>query len=242
MQRQSFDHFKENLLSFNIDLDEYQISQFLKYYNVLVEWNSFMNLTAITEFDDVLKKHFLDSLSLIKAIPDLKEKSYSVIDVGTGAGFPGIPLKIAFPNLNITLLDSLNKRVQFLNEVINILDLEDIIAVHGRAEDFARQKGKREAFDLCVSRAVANLSTLSEYCLPFVKKDGLFISYKSEKIKEEYEKAKLAIKVLGGKFENQIDFYLPDSEIYRNLVIIKKEKLTPAKFPRKAGVPSKEPI
>ena len=242
MQKQNSDYFKKNLLSFNINLDEYQISQFLKYYDILIEWNSFINLTAITEFNDVLNKHFIDSLSLIKAIPNLKEKNYSVIDVGTGAGFPGIPLKIVFPDLKITLLDSLNKRVQFLNEVINVLDLKDIVAVHGRAENFARQKDKREAYDLCVSRAVANLSTLSEYCLPFVKKDGLFISYKSERVKEEYEKAKLAIKILGGKLINQIDFFLPDSDIYRNLVVIKKEKLTPAKFPRKAGVPSKEPI
>lgn len=242
MQKYNCDCFQKDVLSFGISLNKYHISQFLKYYDILAKWNSFMNLTTIIEFDDVLKKHFLDSLSLIKAVPNLKEKSYSVIDVGTGAGFPGIPLKIVFPDLKITLLDSLNKRVQFLNEVINVLDLKNIIAVHGRAEDFARQKDKRETYDLCVSRAVANLSTLSEYCIPFVKKNGLFISYKSEKVKEEYGKAKSAIEILGGKYENYIEFFLPNSDIYRNLVVIKKKEKTPVKFPRKAGVPSKEPI
>lgn len=242
MQKYSCDCFQKDVLSFGISLNEYHISQFLKYYDILSRWNSFMNLTTIIEFDDVLKKHFLDSLSLIKAVPDLNEKSYSVVDVGTGAGFPGIPLKIVFSGLKITLLDSLNKRVQFLNEVIKVLELNDIVAVHGRAEDLARQKDKRETYDLCVSRAVANLSTLSEYCLPFVKKNGLFVSYKSEKVKEEYDRAKSAIKLLGGKYENQIEFFLPDSDIYRNLVVIKKERITPVKFPRKAGVPSKEPI
>ena len=231
-----------DLKEFNIDLSEKQLHQFLEYYELLVEWNSFMNLTAITEFDEVLKKHFTDSVSLIRAIPDIKKISYEVIDVGTGAGFPGIPLKIVFPDLKITLLDSLNKRVQFLNEVINKLELQGIEAIHGRAEDFAKPGKLREKYDLCVSRAVANLSTLSEYCLPFVKVGGYFVSYKSEKITEEYENAKEAIKVLGGKYEKQVEFTLPDSDIYRNLFMIKKEKNTPGKFPRKAGMPSKEPI
>lgn len=239
---QKYDCLKKDISSFGIDLSERQVFQFSKYYDILVEWNSFMNLTAIVNYDEVVKKHFVDSISLVKAVPNLRDVKYSMIDVGTGAGFPGIPLKIVFPDLKITLLDSLNKRVQFLNEVISALELEDITAIHGRAEDLARQSDKREAYDLCVSRAVANLSTLSEYCLPFIKKEGFFISYKSEKIKEEYEKAKTAIKMLGGKYEGQVDFFLPDSDIYRNLLIIKKEKSTPAKFPRKAGVPSKEPI
>lgn len=234
--------FEKDILSFGIKTETFQIDQFLKYYDVLIEWNSFMNLTAITDFESVLKKHFLDSLSIIKAIPDISQISYSVIDVGTGAGFPGIPLKIAFPNLKIILLDSLQKRVQFLNEVISVLNLRDIKAVHGRAEDFAKPRQMREDFDLCVSRAVANLSTLSEYCLPFVKKNGLFVSYKSEKITEEFEKAKSAIKLLGGKYENQVEFFLPGSDIYRNLFIIRKEKSTPIKYPRKAGMPSKDPI
>lgn len=234
--------FEKDILSFGIKIETFQIDQFLKYYDVLIEWNSFMNLTAITDFESVLKKHFIDSLSIIKAIPDISQISYSLIDVGTGAGFPGIPLKIAFPNLNIVLLDSLQKRVQFLNEVISTLNLYDIKAVHGRAEDFAKPGQMREDFDLCVSRAVANLSTLSEYCLPFVKKNGLFVSYKSEKITEEFEKAKSAIKLLGGKYENQVEFFLPGSDIYRNLFLIRKEKSTPVKYPRKAGVPSKDPI
>lgn len=234
--------FEKDVLSLGIELEEYQISQFLKYYELLAEWNSFMNLTAIIEFQPALKKHFVDSLSLIKAVPNINDYPYQIIDVGTGAGFPGIPLKIAFPKLKVTLLDSLNKRINFLNEVIKVLDLKEIRAVHGRAEDFARQGQVRESFDFCVSRAVANLSTLSEYCLPFVKKGGLFISYKSEKIIEEYESAKSAIQILGGSYENQVEFYLPGSDIYRNLFLIRKENLTPLKFPRKAGLPSKDPI
>lgn len=234
--------FLEDLREFHIELSENQVNQFMTYYELLVEWNSFMNLTAITEFDEVMKKHFLDSVSLINALPDIKEKEYTLIDVGTGAGFPAIPLKIVFPKLKVVLLDSLNKRVSFLNEVINKLELVEIEAVHGRAEDFAKRKEYRETFDLCVSRAVANLATLSEYCLPFVKLDGKFISYKSEKITEEYENAKEAIRVLGGKYDRQIDFNLPSSDIYRNLFIIQKVKNTPGKFPRKAGLPSKEPI
>ena len=226
--------FQKDLEEFEIYLNEEQARQFLNYYDLLKEWNSFMNLTAITEFHEVLKKHFVDSLSLIKAIPDLAEKSYSVIDVGTGAGFPGIPLKIAFPNLKITLLDSLNKRIKFLNETVSELKLEDVVLIHGRAEDFSKPEKKRESFDLCVSRAVANLSTLSEYCIPFVKKGGYFISYKSEKLSEEFDSAKKAIQVLGGKYERQVEFNLPDSDIYRNLVVIKKEKSTPLKYPRKA--------
>ena len=232
----------EDLKEFHIELSENQVNQFMTYYELLVEWNSFMNLTAITEFDEVMKKHFVDSVSLMNALPDIKEKEYTLIDVGTGAGFPGIPLKIVFPKLKVVLLDSLNKRVSFLNEVINKLELTEIEAVHGRAEDFAKRKEYRETFDLCVSRAVANLATLSEYCLPFVKIGGSFISYKSEKITEEYENAKEAIKVLGGKYDRQVDFNLPSSDIYRNLFVIQKVKNTPGKFPRKAGLPSKEPI
>lgn len=234
--------FQKDLEEFEIYLNEEQVRQFLNYYDLLKEWNSFMNLTAITEFHEVLKKHFVDSLSLVKAIPDLVEKSYSVIDVGTGAGFPGIPLKIVFPNLKVTLLDSLNKRIKFLNEAVRELKLEDVVLIHRRAEDFSKPEKKRESFDLCVSRAVANLSTLSEYCIPFVKKGGYFISYKSERLSEEFDSAKKAIQVLGGKYERQVEFNLPNSDIYRNLVVIKKEKSTPLKYPRKAGLPSKEPI
>lgn len=234
--------FIRDLEEFQIEISKEQMNQFLTYYELLKEWNSFMNLTAITEFSEVMKKHFVDSVSLIKAVPDIGEKNYTLIDVGTGAGFPGIPLKIIFPSLKVVLLDSLNKRISFLNEVIDKLNLENIDAFHGRAEDFARKKEYREKFDICVSRAVANLSTLSEYCLPFVKINGCFISYKSDKITEEFNNAGNAIKILGGACQNQVEFYLPNSDIYRNLFIIKKENSTPCRYPRKAGLPSKEPI
>ncbi len=238
------DQFKKDLDELGIHLEEEQLHQFMQYYEILIEWNSFMNLTAITNFDEVLKKHFIDSLSLVK-VYDINlhgTKSISMIDVGTGAGFPGIPIKIAFPGLSIVLLDSLKKRVRFLEEVINKLELKNIFVIHGRAEDYARENEMREKFDLCVSRAVANLSTLSEYCIPFVKEEGKFICYKSEKLKDELFYAEKAISVLGGKVEKQTDFFLPSSEIYRNFLVINKVKKTPLKFPRKAGLPSKEPI
>ncbi len=234
--------FEKDLKQLHLELSKKQILQFISYYELLIDWNSRMNLTAITEFKDVLKKHFIDSLSLISAVSDLAQKQYDLIDVGTGAGFPGIPLKIAFPNLKITLLDSLNKRIQFLNEVICKLELQDIEAVHGRAEDFAKPDQFRERFDLCVSRAVANLATLSEYCIPFVKPGGFFISYKSEKVNVELEEAKKAISVLGGSFQKNIEFLLPHSDITRNFIVIQKKNKTPLKYPRKAGLPSKEPI
>lgn len=232
--------FHKDLSDLNIHITEMQIRQFLTYYEMLTEWNEVMNLTAITEYEDVIKKHFVDSVSLVKAC-DLSG-SLSVIDIGTGAGFPGLALKIAFPDLNVILLDSLNKRIRFLNEVIEKLGLQGIEAVHGRAEDYAKQDKYREGFDLCVSRAVANLSTLSEYCLPFVKVGGLFVSYKSEKVSEELRSAEHAISLLGGKVEKQVEFTLPDSDIYRNLLVVKKRKNTPSQYPRKAGLPGKEPL
>lgn len=234
--------FISGLKEFNIELSSKQIEQYHQYYELLIEWNSFMNLTAITEWDEVVTKHFIDSLSLIKAVPDLNYKSYSVIDIGTGAGFPGIPLKIAFPDLKITLMDSLNKRVKFLNEVINNLGLKDVEAVHSRAEELGQNISYRASFDLVVSRAVANMTVLSELCLPFVAKGGKFISYKSSKIDEEYDQAKKAIDILGGKYSSQVEFTLPDSDIYRNLFIIDKVLDTPKKYPRKAGTPAKEPL
>lgn len=232
--------FEKDLKALKIALTNNQIQQFLDYYEMLIEWNQFMNLTAITDYEEVMKKHFLDSIALNQAFDVSKE--CTLIDVGCGAGFPGLALKIAYPNLKVTLLDSLNKRVQFLDAVIERLGLKNINTIHGRAEDFAKQDGMRETFDLAVSRAVANLSTLSEYCLPFVKVGGYFIPYKSEKASEEIEKAQNAIKILGGKLEEKKEYHLPDSDYYRNLLLIKKEKTTPKKYPRKAGLPSKEPL
>lgn len=238
----NLNQFRKDLAQFDITLTQKQEDQFLRYYELLVEWNSFMNLTAITEFDEVMKKHFTDSLSLVKACPEIRTKELHLIDIGTGAGFPGIPLKIAFPQIHITLLDSLQKRLNFLTEVKEQLGLEHVEMVHGRAEDFAKPSLKREQYDICVSRAVANLSTLSELCLPYVKVGGQFISYKSEKVVEEAETAQNAIRLLGGEIKEQFEFKLPDSDIYRNLFVIEKVKQTPKKYPRKAGLPAKEPI
>lgn len=245
--------FNKDLEELDINLSKHQIEQFIDYYELLEEWNSFMNLTAITDFDEVLKKHFIDSLSIVKALESAEEYNFlnkdldnasnlSIIDIGTGAGFPGIPLKIAFPNLSVTLLDSLQKRIKFLDEVILELDLKNINTIHGRAEDYAKPDKLREKYDVCVSRAVANLSTLSEYCLPFVKIGGKFISYKSEKLTIELTEAEKAVSILGGKVASQTDYMLPSSDIYRNILIIDKIKPTPKKFPRKAGLPAKEPI
>lgn len=233
------DIFIKDCSEMGIDLSEEQTRRFEEYYKILKEWNSFMNLTAITEHGDVLKKHFLDSLSLIKAA-DLKGGG-RLLDVGTGAGFPGIPLKIVFPQLQITLLDSLGKRVKFLNHVVDKLELKQIEAVHGRAEDFARDPFYRESFDYVVSRAVANLSSLSEYCIPYVNIGGSFISYKSGNVEEELLNAENAISILGGKTENVIRFTLADTE-ERTLICIKKVRSTAKKYPRKAGIPSREPL
>lgn len=229
---------KAKLLS--IELDDTKVRQFIQYYHKLVEWNKVMNLTGITEYNEVVEKHFLDSLSIVKLL-DMNECE-TVIDIGTGAGFPGIPLKIAFPHLRITLLDSLNKRIKFLNAVIDELGLKDIDAIHGRAEDYAKQGAYREVYDLCVSRAVANLSTLSEYCLPYVKVGGIFISYKSGDIEDELNNSKKAIHILGGEINNTMKFTLPGTDIGRSFIEIKKKNCTAKKYPRKAGLPAKEPL
>ena len=223
-----------------VELSEKQLEQFKTYYEMLIEKNKVMNLTAITEKDEVIDKHFIDSISLNKAVDTTKP--LKILDLGTGAGFPGIPLKIAYPNLTITLLDSLNKRIKFLQEVIEELGLQEIEGIHGRAEDFAKQQGYREQYDLCVSRAVANLATLSEYCLPYVKEGGCFISYKSGAVEEEVNQSKEAITELGGRIKEVIAFTLPKTDIERTFVVIEKVKKTPKKYPRKAGLPSKEPL
>ena len=234
------DKFLRQIKELEIELSETQLQQFEKYYELLVEWNKVMNLTAITEYEEVYEKHFLDSLAIVK-VEDMN-KVESIIDIGTGAGFPGIPLKIAFPHLKVVLLDSLSKRINFLNTVIEELGLENVETLHGRAEDYAKKAEYREKADLCVSRAVANLSTLSEYCLPYVKVDGKFIPYKSGEITMEADEAKKAVDILGGSIKKILKFHLPDSDITRSFVVIKKGKETPKKYPRKAGLPSREPL
>ena len=235
-----FKKFEAVLKNWNLVLTEEQKNQFLTYYEMLVEKNKVMNLTSVTEFNEVVEKHFLDSISLW-TIEDLSQRK-KVLDLGTGAGFPGIPLKIMFPELEITLADSLNKRILFLQEVIDALKLQNISAIHGRAEEMAKQENFRESYDLCVSRAVANLSTLSEYCLPFVRIGGKFISYKSGEIEEEQKNAKNAVFLLGGKIEKIHKFELDGTELKRSFVVIDKVKKTPKLYPRKAGTPAKNPL
>lgn len=231
--------FHKGLQELGLTLTELQMNQFLRYYELLVEWNKVMNLTAITDFHEVVIKHFIDSLSLVKVRIPEKER---LLDMGTGAGFPGIPLKIAFPELQVVLLDSLNKRISFLETVIEELKLQKISAFHGRAEDFGHKEGFRESFDLCVSRAVAKLSILSEYCVPYVKTGGYFIPYKSGKIEEELLEAERAVQILGASIEGCEEFLLPGTEIERSFVLIHKRKKTPGQYPRTAGKPTKEPL
>jgi 16S rRNA (guanine527-N7)-methyltransferase len=244
--RNKYEKMIRDFSSLGIELTDVQLEQFNTFYELLIQWNEVMNLTAITDFDEVCKLHFVDSVSVNRYF-DFSKSEYSVIDIGTGAGFPGIPLKIVFPKLNITLFDSLNKRINFLNEVIEKCDLNkqgSIQTLHGRAEDFASAKNGslREHFDIAVSRAVANMSTLSEYCLPYVKVGGKFIAYKSEKASEELQKAKGAIHLLGGKLSSVDEFTLPDSDINRTICIVDKVEPTSKKYPRKAGTPSKQPL
>lgn len=223
-----------------IILTDRQVQQFIEYYEMLLEWNQVMNLTAITEFEDVLLKHFIDSAAIHQII-DMKQIK-KMMDVGTGAGFPGIPLKIIYPELKITLLDSLNKRIQFLQVICEKLDLKEVECIHGRAEDFGKNPIYREKYDLCVSRAVANLATLSEYCTPFVKVGGKFISYKAERVEEEVEQAMIAIRKLHCELDGINKVNLQGSDLTRSFVQIYKKGKLDQRYPRKAGLPGKSPL
>ena len=221
-----------------IKLSKEQAGMFFNYMNLLLEWNEKINLTAITEEKEVIVKHFVDSLTISKYIPE----GASLIDVGTGAGFPGIPLKIIRDDLKITLLDSLQKRINFLDVVIKELNLKNVETIHARVEEFGKNSKYRESFEVATSRAVANLSTLTEYLLPLVKVGGIAVCMKGSSIEEELETSKKAINVLGGKVSNVFEFDLPKTDIKRNIVIVDKINKTPSKYPRKPGMPSKEPI
>ena len=239
MERESFSkELIEKAKKVNIEIDDKKEEQFYNSMKLLLEWNEKINLTAITEQNDIILKHFIDSITINKYI----EQSNSIIDIGTGAGFPGIPLKIMNQNKKITLVDSLNKRINFLNEVCKEISLENIQCIHARAEELASDLEYRENYETVVSRAVARLNVLIEYMLPFVKKGGLCICMKGPNIDRELEEAKNAIKVLGGKIKSVESFFLPDSDIERNVIIIEKVAETPKKYPRKAGLPSKQPI
>lgn len=238
LEKEFAEKMREHGNEIGILLKEKQINQFYTYMNLLLEWNEKINLTAITNPEEITLKHFIDSMTIAKYI----DKNLRLIDVGTGAGFPGIPLKIIREDIEITLLDSLNKRVNFLNEVINQLGLTKIQTIHSRVEDFGQDKKYREKFDCATSRAVANLATLAEYLMPLVKSNGVCISMKGSNVEEEIQESKKAISVLGGKIENREEFQLPKSNIDRNIIIIRKIKHTPQKYPRKSGTPAKDPI
>ncbi len=230
--------FEKYLEKMSISLNKEQYDQFYAYMVLLIEWNEKINLTAITEPQEIILKHFVDSLTIAKYI----EEGKTIIDMGTGAGFPGIPLKIYRNDVKVVLADSLNKRIKFLNEVIEKLQLKNIETIHCRAEELGKNKEYREKFDYATSRAVANLSTLSEYLLPFVKLNGSGIFMKTMEIDEELENAKKAIKILGGRIEKVDKFKIPESDLGRSIIIVKKEKQTPSKYPRKPGTPAKEPL
>ena len=228
----------ESAKKIDIILSDEQVNKFYKYMSLLIEWNEKINLTAITEPKDIILKHFIDSMTISRYIKD----SDRIIDVGTGAGFPGIPIKIIKEENEIVLLDSLNKRISFLNEVIKELGLNNINCIHSRAEEAGRNKNFREKFDISTSRAVANMSVLSEYLIPFTKMGGKVIFMKGSEIEQELEDSKNAIKLLGGKINKIDNFYLPNSDMQRNIILIDKIEKTNSKYPRKPGMPAKEPI
>ena len=239
MEKQEFKaKLKEEAMQFGIELSEKEQDNFYNYMKLLLDWNEKINLTAITEPKEIITKHFVDSLSITSYI----NENDRILDIGTGAGFPGIPIKIVLEKNEITLLDSLNKRINFLNEVIEKLDLKNIQAVHGRAEEFNKIDENRENYDIIVSRAVAKLNVLLEYMLPFVKLNGRCICMKSADIDEELKEAENAIKILGGEIEKIDEITLKNTDIKRRIIVIKKVNKTPSKYPRKAGTPAKEPI
>lgn len=231
---------KEGALNYNIDLSQEQVEQFIVYKDLLKSWNEKINLTAITDDIEIMKKHFIDSISIVKS--GVLKDGMSLIDVGTGAGFPGIPIKIIMPGIKVLLLDSLNKRIIYLNEVINELKLLNIEAIHGRAEEFSRNEKYREKFDIATARAVANLSVLSEYCIPYVKVKGYFIAMKGPSIDEELQSGKNAISTLGGKFVEIVKTEIPGENFKHNIVIVEKVKKTEGKYPRKYAQIEKKPI
>jgi len=231
------EELKEKAKKIGIELEEGQVQKFYQYMDLLLEWNEKINLTAITEPKEIILKHFIDSLTIAKQIEDGKR----LIDVGTGAGFPGIPLSIIKEEVEITLLDSLNKRIIFLQEVINTLELKNIKAVHARVEEFAKNKKERSQYDMATSRAVAPLNVLLEYLLPLVKVEGKCICMKGSNIEEVKASAK-ALSILGGEIEEIEKITLPESDMNRHIIIVKKKKETPAKYPRKPGTPTKKPI
>lgn len=226
------------LLELKIDLSDKQLEQFYEYMNLLIEWNKVMNLTGITDPSEIIIKHFLDSLTVLKDI----DKDSTIIDVGTGAGFPGIPIKIAFQKTKIVLIDSLNKRINFLNEVINRLQLKDIKTIHGRAEDLGREKDHREKYDIAIARAVAPLNILLEYLMPFVKVNGRCICMKGSNVEEEIKNSKNAIQLLEGRLAEEKEFFLPKTDIKRKVIVITKTGEISKIYPRKAGTPTKNPL
>ena len=235
-----FSLLEDVLASFSFDLSQKQKEQFQLFFEAMVEKNKVMNLTTITDWNDVLVKHFIDSVMVMRQVN--LEKTRALIDLGTGAGFPGIPLKILFPEVSMTLVDSLQKRIHFLEEVKETLGFKDLILVHGRAEELGQREDLREQFDVCVSRAVSQLVVLSEFCLPFVKVGGFFVSYKSADCEAEVNAAKNAMKILGGKLRKIDQFILPNSDFGRSLVVVEKVASTRNKYPRKPGVPTKSPL